>query len=447
MVALNSEQKKDFAGRVVLNDTLLARFDKIMDGRSVPELARRTGLPYALIYNIYYRRVKSITARQFRIIFSQDPPAQEVGKVDGAFFRQMADLWLYLNEGLTQKTLYRQLLGTRGPKKVDSRLFSGRTRTVPPLLEQKMLARFSDAGVDEFTLRQWIAERRVMDNPDRVAYARIRPLLLHLQESLGVHPTSVLNQLFDRYESGELKTVSRRIYEKALRLNRQVNDMPGVRQRATRERLREQVYGPRQGYTLFSAIEAELHFLRQYAGKSPTAYLGRGTNIYKKRKARRIATWRAEKVRRDCAAFIRRNPDLPLSSLPASHRIPQLHRLVSVLSARLTDLLAQGEGLVLEKKILAPAYARHEYKNQVHGFTQFDKAPTALGMDKKAFDLMVSSNCEIFREVGRYAERWYLSDLYLKELVRRPHAELIFKKYEWLARRIRPGRIANHCLQ
>jgi hypothetical protein len=37
-------------------------------------------------------------------------------------------------------------------------------------------------------------------------------------------------------------------------------------------------------------------------------------------------------------------------------------------------------------------------------------------MKKKAFDLMVAKNCEMFRTVGRYDKRWYLSDLYLKEL-------------------------------
>jgi hypothetical protein len=29
---------------------------------------------------------------------------------------------------------------------------------------------------------------------------------------------------------------------------------------------------------------------------------------------------------------------------------------------------------------------------------------------------MVAKNCEMFRTVGRYDKRWYLSDLYLKEL-------------------------------
>jgi hypothetical protein len=53
-------------------------------------------------------------------------------------------------------------------------------------------------------LRQWIAEQQSLDRNHRISYARIRPTLLFLQKHLGVHPTSILNQLFERYESGEL---------------------------------------------------------------------------------------------------------------------------------------------------------------------------------------------------------------------------------------------------
>ncbi|MBI5897311.1 MAG: hypothetical protein HZB24_15340, partial [Desulfobacterales bacterium] len=66
--------------------------------------------------------------------------------------------------------------------------------------------------------------------------------------------------------------------------------------------------------------------------------------------------------------------------------------------------------------------------------TQFDQASHTLGMKKKAFDLMVAKHCEIFRGVGRYDRRWYLSDLYLKELSARQYFELISAKYELLAK-------------
>jgi hypothetical protein len=35
---------------------------------------------------------------------------------------------------------------------------------------------------------------------------------------------------------------------------------------------------------------------------------------------------------------------------------------------------------------------------------------------EKTLDLMVAKNCEIFRAVGKFTQRWYLPDLCLKEL-------------------------------
>lgn len=446
MNTLYPDRSKREADRVELTEDILKQLFSTVYKQSVPELVRRTGLPYTLIYNIVHRRVKSITAREFRMIFSQDPPVQEIKKVDGAFFRRMAQLWVYLHEGTTQKDLYQELMFPRTSGKIDYRIFNGRTKTVSPELEDRMKKKFTDAGIDEFTLRQWIAEHRRLDYNERIGYARIRPTLLFLHKHLGIHPTSILNQLFERYESGELKTVSRRIYDKARNLKDQVEKMHQAQSRPVLEKLKEQVYGKKPGYTLFSEIEEELLFLRKFAGKRPTAYLGRGLNIYKKENARRIASWRARRISKDCTDFIRRHPQLAVRSLPTKYRVSIMCRLLQVLSARTADLLGQREGLVLEKRILAPAHARNEYKNVVHGFTQFDQAPSALGMNKKAFDLMVSSNCEIFREVGRYAERWYLSDLYLKELPRKPHFDLITKKYEWLARKMTRRQVVNPCM-
>lgn len=440
------DRGKKNADRVVLTEDILRQLFSTVYKQSVPDLVKRTGLPYSLLYNIVHRRVKSITAREYRIIFSQDPPAQDIDKVDGAFFRRMAQLWLYLHEETTQKDLYRELVdhGTSG--KIDYRIFNGRTKTVPSKLEERLKKKFAAEGVDEFTLRQWIAEHQRLDHNGRIGYARIRPILLFLHKHLGIHPTSILNQLFERYESGELKTVSRRIFDKARNLKDQVEKMHQAQSRPVLEKLKEQVYGKKPGYTLFSEVEEELEFLRKFAGKKPTAYLGRGPNIYKKENARRIASWRARRISKDCADFIRLHARLAVRSLPSKYQVSLMCRLLQVLSARTADLLGRSEGLVLEKRILAPAYARNEYKNVVHGFTQFDQAPSALGMNKKAFDLMVSSNCEIFREVGRYAERWYLSDLYLKELPRKPHFDLITKKYEWLARKMTRGQAINPCM-
>ena len=132
--------------------------------------------------------------------------------------------------------------------------------------------------------------------------------------------------------------------------------------------------------------------------------------------------------------------------LPRSIRKPVTDSLLVLLHARMADLLSREDGIVLEKKILAPAYASTEYKKQIYGFTQFDMAGKVLGMKKKAFDLMVAENCEIFRKIGTYSRRWYLSDLYLKELSKKQYFYLITTKYEWLARRAAPHLHTNACM-
>jgi hypothetical protein len=56
------------------------------------------------------------------------------------------------------------------------------------------------------------------------------------------------------------------------------------------------------------------------------------------------------------------------------------------------------------------------------------RPPRVLGMRKRAFDLMVARNCEIFRSVGTYSKRWYLPDRYLNELTCKEYFELISLK-------------------
>jgi hypothetical protein len=67
-------------------------------------------------------------------------------------------------------------------------------------------------------------------------------------------------------------------------------------------------------------------------------------------------------------------------------------------------------------------------------------------MRKKAFDLMVTKNCEMFRKVGRYDKRWYLSDLYLKELSEKAFFELVTAKYEMMAKEINHQSKVNECM-
>jgi hypothetical protein len=112
----------------------------------------------------------------------------------------------------------------------------------------------------------------------------------------------------------------------------------------------------------------------------------------------------------------------------------QVQRLIDVMVARTAQLLSDKDGIAFEKRILQPSHTRVEYNNPYHGFTPFDMASRVLGMQRRAFDLMVARNCEIFRSVGKFSQRWYLPDLYLRELVRKKNFGLISAKYELMAK-------------
>ncbi len=134
--------------RIELTDQDLKHLFEIHAPLSVPALARRTGLPYMQVYNIVHGRVKSISDRHYRMLFGQAPPPRNPKRVDGAAFRAMVDLWLFLNDDITRSDLSRDFYGDEHPKKPDLRIFSGQIRTVPPRLERIMRKKFSDAGVD-----------------------------------------------------------------------------------------------------------------------------------------------------------------------------------------------------------------------------------------------------------------------------------------------------------
>jgi len=123
-----------------------------------------------------------------------------------------------------------------------------------------------------------------------------------------------------------------------------------------------------------------------------------------------------------------------------------IRRLLGALVARTAHMLSNQEGIIFEKQILRPLHSSDEYKKQGHGFTQFDRVSSSLGMRKKAFDLMVAKNCEMFRKVGRYDKRWYLSDLYLKELSEKAFFELVTAKYEMMAKEINHLSKVNECM-
>ena len=440
------DRKRVKKPRIRLTDQDLKHLFEKRRSLSVPALVKRTELPYMQVYNIVHGRAKSISERHYRMLFGEAPPPREPEKVDGTTFRALVELWLFLNEDITKSDLSRDFDGEEHPQKPDLRIFNGQIRTVAPRLERIMRKKFSDAGVDEQLLDRWLDELDMLPPGGRVAYRRIRPVLHFIRDALGVHPTAILNQSVERYETGMLKTVSRDIFNWAMTLKHRAEKALADGRKREIEKLKEDVFGGRSGYSLYLEVEEELTFLRRYAKKSAKSYLGRSQWTYNTGKARRIADWRARKIVQDCDRFIHETPDLPLSCLPRSWQAKRVRMLLDVLVARTTQLLSEQEGLVFEKRILRPSHARGEYIDQKHGFTRFDMAPGVLGMKKKAFDLMVAKNCDIFRSVGRYTKRWYLSDLYLKELSEKEFFDLISAKYERMAKSLNRSMGINACL-
>ncbi len=422
--------------RVELTEDIYVRFFEDVYQGSVTELRKRSGLSYRLIYNIVNRRVKSISARQYRVLFGELPPVQNFQKVDGTFFRHMVELWLYLNDHASKSDLFREVFGKKHVKRVDYRIFSGKTRTVDYDMERLMAEKFLEHGLDRRTVKRWIEELEIpLMTKDRVPYRQIEPILRFLEKWAGIHPSSILNQYVERYKNGKLKSVSRQVYERAVTLKQKVLQGIETSSKVIMEKVKEEVYGGKEGYTLYAEIEEELKFLQKYARRSPKRYLGRSTTVYERAGCKRIASTRAQRIKQDCAEFIRKNPHLVIEVLPRAHQIKWANRFLDLLKLRVTDLLFQTEGINFEKLILAPLHSSHEYKKSHHGFTQFELAPQTLGIKKKVFDLMVATNCEIFKMVGQYDNRWYLSDLYLKELSERKYFDLITAKYELLAKK------------
>jgi hypothetical protein len=410
-------------------------------------LAKRTGLPYMLVYNVVHGRVASVSNRHYQLLFGGEASPRAALKVDGGAFRALAELWLFLHDEHTQADLYRELHDMPPDQKPDHRIFNGKINFVEARLEHRLRHKFHAAGVDESLLEQWLEDFENLSRDDYVGYDRIRPVLIFLQDNLGVHPTALLKQSVVRYESGELKRISRRTYERAVGLKRQVEKALAANQPLSLEKIRDAVVGGKKGYTLYSEVQEELNFLRRFAKKGAKRYLGRAAWTYEHRRAKRIADWRARKIMHDCDRFIGQTPSLRLAELPRSRQALQLQPLLGIMLARSAQLLSDQDGIDFEKRILKPIRPRDEYSNQYHGFTPFDMASSVLGMKRKAFDLMVAKNCEIFRTVGKFNTRWYLSDLYLRELSKNEYFDLISAKYELLAKRLGRSRGADACLQ
>ena len=446
MEATRQENRKRIRKpRVPVTDAARERLFSLHATRSAAVLARRTGLPYLLVYNVVHGRVASVSDRHYRMLFGSPPTPGEATRVDGARFRALVVLWCYLDDRTTLSDLYRELHGAWQPRRPDLRIFTGAVRTVPYRLERRMREKFAAAGIDDDALAQWLDEMALQDAAERVPYHRIRPLLQFLHERVGIHPTALLHQSVKRYERGVLKRVAGPVYRRVLALKQQADQVLATGSAREIEAFREAVVGKKPGYTLFVAVAEEVDFLRRYGRRGAKHYLGRGVHAFDAGHLRRIPDWRARRIAAACDRLIDQLPDLPVAALPRSRRRRLFGRVRDVLVARTAQLLSEQDGLVFERGVLRPLHAQAEYRKHRHGFTRFDMAPSVLGMRRRAFDLMVARNCEIFRSVGHYAKRWYVSDLYLKELSHKDHFELISAKYERMAASLKRKPPADAC--
>jgi hypothetical protein len=249
-----------------------------------------------------------------------------------------------------------------------------------------------------------------------------------------------------RYESGELKTVSEKIFEYAQNLEKRTRKAVETGSRHEMEKIKEEIYGEREGLVLFSEVEEELQFLKKQGGLSPKKYLGRSISHYQKSTLKRIATWRARKIREDCEALIQDKPEIRLKDLPRHFQTRAFFKIIKAFRSYLLKKILESENRIYEKRILTPSsHFREEYENETNGFTTMASAAQFLGMSPKAFDLMVAANSEIFRKINMYDEKWYIPDLYLKELMLKSGFTVIKAKYELLVQKNEQKRyVKNH---
>jgi len=432
---MHSRVEKPHPQRITLTDGIRRIFfDKIYPG-TVSELATVKGLSYNLVYNLVHGRIHSLSKSDYRRIFGEDPPNQVPKRVDGASFRDMVRLWLFLNDDVTESDLYEEFYKRKKFKRVDYRIFSGEIRSIAPRLERIMEQKFLHHGFSRSEIENGIRELDRMEEKERVDYEEIRPVLDYLADTLDVNPSRILKQWSFRYESGELRTVPDKIYAYALELKKRTEEAVGTSSRFALEKVKEEIYGRRKGLTLYSEVEEELEFLRKYARKSPKRYLGRSISAYRKTKLKRIASWRAQKIKDDCNEFLKNRLDLPLRSIPKSYAKLRVSGLLSLLRGYLVDKMTDAEDRPDEKTILTPyRYHKEEYEKEEYGYTSVDNAARVVGMSKRAFDLLLCEHSDIFKRIGIYDEKWYLPNLYLREVVEKEGFDLIRLKYEFLAR-------------
>jgi hypothetical protein len=434
--ALRMYSKIKFSGqqRVELSKKILQKIlERISSGR-VSEVADDIGLPYDLVYNLVHGRINSISAENYKLIFGEDPPYQAVKRVNGTYFREMVRLWLYLNTDDSEADLYREFYENKDFKKVDYRIFSEATQSIEKRIENAMEEKFIGQGLNRFDIKEMIKEFLLMKEQERVRYEDIKPVLNFLENTLEINPTRILNQWFERYEDGELKTVSKKVYVNALALKKRTEHALKSGSRYKVEKIREEIYGKRKGFTLFSEVEEELEFLRKYGGKNPRVYLGRSVSHYKKARLKRIASWRALKIKNACSELIDHHPEFDLKSLPDSHRKARIKQLFFVLQSYSISKVMKDEERIERFIFPASYHPSEECHIETDSCISLNKAAYFLGMSKIAFDLLVAENIDTFRRIGTYHKEWYLPYQVLKKIKEKNGFDLLKAKYESLAK-------------
>jgi len=420
--------------RIKISESLLEGLKGEVSKKGLPDFARDKRVPYTIIYNLLRQKTKSLSAKDYRRIFGEDPPYETTQRVDGEFFRGMVRLWLFLHDDVTGKDLYGALHPAKHYKKVDYRIFSGKVQTVTWAIEKAMEKKFSDQGLSRPEIEVWVAEMSEAENRERIPYEEAKPVLDFLRWALEISPGRILNQAISRFESGELKTIPKEYYEVALGLKARTERALRSGSRRELEFAREQIAGKREGFTLFSELEEQLEFLRTYGKKGPKKYLGRSIGHYERSKLLRVASWRARRIKKDCEALIREKPEIPIMALPQSFLKRRIARLSGTMKALLVRNLIEDESNPYEKLVLKPFY-RSSGEFLTEALISMDRAPMILGMSRKAFDLMVARHGDLFRKVAKYEDRWCLPVAYVEALEKREGFVHVREKYELLARK------------
>jgi hypothetical protein len=424
--------------RVKLTRSVLKDFYENAAKGSLSALSKQTGLAYGLLYNIAHRRVKSISIRDYRKIFNKDPIVKLPDRRDGSYFRDMVRLWLYLNEGQTENILYQEFFqGKKAFKKTDYRIFTGEIDTIECWLEDQMEQKFLELGLERPIIQNWIRELNTQNRGKRIPYREMKPVLEFIQDTVNIHPTRLLKQSVKRYETGTLHTVSSQVFEHAMQVKKEIEQYLDSNQTIHKEKLLDGIYGKRAGFIPFYEIEEKLEFLREYGGHYPKKYLGRGIGYYRKKKIKRIASWRGIRIDKDCREIIQKKPDLRLSSLPRVFQYQEVGRLLSVLKKISIQQICHDNNVEFEADILRQVTLDPgQYPNQEQVLVRFDEAARYLKMKQKAFDYLVASHSSLFKKIAvRKENGWYIPDISLEMLKKIAGFSLIKGKYDFLASR------------